>query len=184
MKPSRPVAALIAAFLLTSTPVPAAAQEAETYYSGSSKSTVRLRRAADGKLFLTALIAGRPVTLLVDTGASMLLDTGVAQRLGLQLTDTDDVGYGLTGITAPRKATVIDMKLGGLTITGLPASCLDLTPLRDLHREKSMPILDGVIGSELMAVLRARIDFDALTLEIRRPDRRSIAEELRRRAQP
>jgi hypothetical protein len=45
------------------------------------------------------------------------------------------------------------------------------------------PRLDGLIGADLLSILRARIDYDRKTLSIRRPDARSAAEEKRLRKQ-
>ncbi len=174
-------AAVAAALLLAVAPV-AAQEPAPTVYSGQPRAAIPLRRSPDGKLLARVEVEGRMLTLLVDTGASTVLDMGVARGLGLAIGETAEIGYGLTGVTGRRHGTVINrMVLGGIVVSGLPASCLDLAPLRAVE---GVPPFDGVIGSELMAVLRARIDFDSLTLVVRRPDRASIAEELRRRAPP
>ena len=81
------------------------------------------------------------------------------------------------------KTAVIDMQLGGISIGGLPTSCIDLGPLRTFNTQSGVPLFDGIIGSELLSVLLARIDFARLTLELRRPTVASVADEMRWRNQ-
>ena len=53
-------------------------------------------------------------------------------------------------------------------------SVIDLTVMRELLAKHGMPVFDGLIGADLLAVLRARVDFDKLVLEVRRPDQATI----------
>jgi hypothetical protein len=85
------------------------------------------------------------------------------------LTDTGQQGFGLTGTAGKRIATSVDMRLGALEILDLPVDCLDLTQLRAVSRGNGMPEFDGVIGAELLAMLRAEIDFARPSLTVRRP---------------
>ncbi|MEO7187341.1 MAG: aspartyl protease family protein [Sphingomicrobium sp.] len=170
---------LIVALVFVSQPCAAAEPPPQTFYSGPSKVTIPLRRVADGKLLLTTTVQGQPLTLMVDTGGSQFLDVGVAQRLGLKLTDAAELGYGLGG-AAVVKLAVVDMKLGALSVTGLPVSCIDLAPLRNAIARQNAPLFDGIVGSELLTVLRARIDYEKLTLELRRPTAASIADQMRK----
>jgi predicted aspartyl protease len=160
----------------------AAAPPAATNYSGAGQTVIPLRRLRDGKLLLTATVEGEPLTLMIDTGGSQFLDVGSCRRLGLQMADAPTAGYGLGG-PAPVKVAVIDMQLGGISIGGLPTSCIDLGPLRNFNMQQGAPLFDGIIGSELLSVLRARIDYARLILELRRPTTASVADEMRRRSQ-
>ena len=112
---------------------------------------------------------GRDLLLFLDTGATSVLDISVARGLRLPLVDTGQQGFGLTGLAGKRISTHVDLRLGALKITGLPIDCLDLTQLKALSKENGMPEFDGLIGAELLTTLRARIDFDKLTLTLRRP---------------
>jgi len=165
----RTLAFLLAMALLTAQPCTAAQTPLQTFYSGASRVILPLRRAPDGKLFLTATVQGQPATLLLDTGGSQFLDLAVARRLGLDLADATEPGYGLSGGPVAVKLAQVDLKLGDLSVTGLPVSCIDLGPLRDLHLRQGIPVFDGILGSELLATLRARVDYEKLTLELRRP---------------
>jgi predicted aspartyl protease len=137
---------------------------------------------SDGKLYLTVTVQDRPLNLFVDTGAATILDCQVVSDLGRPLTKADDVATSLIG-EADRYVTTVDLALGGLKIGNLPVSCLNLVQLRGLHARMGWPRLDGLIGADLLAVLRARLDYDRKTLVIRRPDARSLAEENRLRRQ-
>ena len=140
----------------------------------SGRSTVPLHRSSDQKLYLTVLVNGQPLNLFIDTGATTILHVEAIRRLGLPLTDTEDQAVGLTGVAGIRQLAQVDLVLGRTTITGYQVSVMDLTATRELHAQHDMPMFDGLIGAELLAILRARIDFDRLVLEVRRPDRATI----------
>jgi predicted aspartyl protease len=145
------------------------------WFSGpSGRSTVPLQRSIDQKLYLTVIVKGEPLNLFIDTGATTVLHADVARRLGLPLTDTEDAAIGVTGVAGRRQLAVVDLVLGKTVITNYQVSTLDLTGLRDLHTENGMPVFDGLIGADLLAVLRARVDFDKLVLEVRRPDQATL----------
>jgi predicted aspartyl protease len=151
---------------------PASAQPADpqVWFEGPSSVTIPLKRAVDGKLYLTVPVMGRDLLLFLDTGASTVIDINVARKLGVPLVDTGQEGFGLTGIAGKRISTRVDLQLGALRITGMPVDCLDLTQLRAVSRGNGMPDFDGVIGAELLTELGAVIDFRRLTLTVKRPN--------------
>jgi len=140
-----------------------------TWFEGPSSVTIPLKRAADGKLYLTVPVMGHDLLLFLDTGATSLIDIHVARKLGVPLVDTGQEGFGLTGIAGKRISTHVDLRLGALKVTNLPIDCLDLTQLRAVSRGNNMPEFDGLIGAELLNRLQARIDFGRLTLTVKRP---------------
>jgi len=144
--------------------------EPTSYFEGPRSVTLPLRRAVDGKLYLTVPVMGRDLVLFLDTGASTVLDLRVARSIGVPLIDTGQTGYGLTGVAGKRISTHVDLRLGALKLSNLPVDCLDLAELKALSKANGMPEFDGVIGAELLTALRARIDFERLTLTLRRPD--------------
>jgi hypothetical protein len=153
-----------------------------SYFAGPSSSVLALNRLPDGKLYLTVMAQNQPLSLFVDTGAATILDCRVVKGLGRPLTKAEDVATGLTG-EADRYPTTVDLALGELKIGNMAVNCLDLVQLRALHARMGWPRLDGLIGADLLSILRARIDYDRKTLTIRRPDARSAAEEKRLRQQ-
>jgi predicted aspartyl protease len=154
----------------------------KSYFAGPSSSVLALNRLSDGKLYLTVMVQNQPLSLFVDTGAATILDCQVVKGLGRPLTKAEDVATGLTG-EADRYLTTVDLALGELKIGNMAVNCLDLVQLRALHARMGWPRLDGLIGADLLSILRARIDYDRKTLSIRRPDARSAAEEKRLRKQ-
>jgi predicted aspartyl protease len=157
---------VLAAALIASAAVGA---EPITYFEGPKTVTLALQSAVDGKLYLTVAVKGRNLVLFLDTGASTVLDIGVARSIGVPLIDTGQTGYGLTGIAGKRISTHVDLRLGELKLTNLPVDCLDLTELKALSKANGMPEFDGMIGAELLRLLGAKIDFERLTLTLRRP---------------
>ena len=138
-------------------------------YDGPASVTLPLRRAADGKLYLTVQVMGRNLVMFLDTGASTVIDVNVARRLGVPLVDTGQQGFGLTGVAGKRISTRVELRLGALRMLDLPVDCLDLTQLKAVSRGNGMPAFDGVIGAELLTELQAEIDFGRLTLTVKRP---------------
>lgn len=94
---------------------------------------------------------------------------GFARQLDLALGEAADVGYGLTGVAGKRWIGRVDLQIGKMKITGFPVSCMDLSDLRRLNEKSGLPQLDGLLGSDLLAVLRAQIDYSSKNLTIRRP---------------
>jgi len=172
---------LLAALAMMTVPAHAADPASNISLSGKSSVAIPLTRAPDGKMFLNAKIQGQPVTLLLDTGASQIVDTVAARRLGLQCQDTPEAGYGLIGTVDKAQATLINLDLDGLNVWQVRATCLDLSGLRAAFQHHREPLPDGILSAEVMALLRARIDYDRRTLELRLPTKSSVAEELRRR---
>jgi predicted aspartyl protease len=145
------------------------------WFSGpSGRSTVPLQRSIDQKLYLTVMVKGQPLNLFIDTGATTIVHVDVARQLGLPLTDTEDETVGLNGVSGTRQLTFVDMALGKTIITNYQVSAIDLSLMRELHAKHRMPVFDGLIGADLLAVLRARVDFDKLVREVRRPDQATL----------
>jgi hypothetical protein len=164
------LATTVAAPYSASTPPPP-----QTYFSGSSRAVIPLTQAPDGQLFLTAKLQDQPVVLLVDTGASQIVDASAARKLGLTCTPTQQPGFGMTGTVTNAEMTSINMQLGGIHIWGLRATCLDLTQLRAAYQKYNMPMPDAVLSAEVLAKLRARIDFEKSMLELKLPTRSSAS---------
>jgi predicted aspartyl protease len=151
------------------------APNTNAWFSGpSGRSIVPLQRAIDNKLYLTVMVKGQPLNLFIDTGATTVLHADVVRRLGLPLIETDTAAIGITGVAGTRQLAVVDLVLGKTVITNYQVSAVDLSGLRDLHAANDMPVFDGLIGADLLAALRARVDFDRLVLEVRRPDQATL----------
>lgn len=140
----------------------------------SGRSTIPLQRSIDQKLYMTVMVNGQALNLFIDTGATTIIHAEVIRRFGLPLADTEEEAIGLTGVAGKRQLALVDMMLGKTVITNYQVSAIDLSATRELHERHGMPVFDGLIGADLLAVMRARIDFDRLVLEVRRPDRAAL----------
>jgi len=160
---------LVTGLGLLSWACPVFAQTPSPVFEGPESTTLALSRAADGKLYFPSTVMGRELLLFIDTGALTILDLAIARSLGLPLTDTGQSGFGLTGLAGKRISGEVDLWLGQIRITRLPVDFMDLGQMKAVSRSNGMPEFDGLIGAELLTMLRARIDFERLTLTLKRP---------------
>ena len=71
-------------------------------FAGPEIASIPLRRAADGKLYLTVQVMGRGLVMFIDTGASTVMDINVARALGGRWR------YGATGVWTDRHGRTTD----------------------------------------------------------------------------
>ncbi len=89
---------------------------------------VEVPRAADGHYYLRLEIGGRPVTFLVDTGASnVVLAADDARRLGIDPARLVYAGQAQTanGLVRSARVTLEDVRLGPWEERTLPAQVTD-----------------------------------------------------------
>jgi predicted aspartyl protease len=156
--------------LLLATGVNAAAPRAMTSFSGPSKCSLKFAVTSEGKAVVDILLEGERHTLFLDTGCTTVLDLAVARRLGLNPVESSEVATSITGIGGTIWLARVDMQIGEMKITGMPIGCLDLSGLRALNKNQGQPDLDGLVGADLLAILRAQIDYNSNKLTIRRPE--------------
>ncbi len=120
---------------------------------------------------IAATVCGHSTYLFLDTGASTILDIQYAREIGLKPIETEEYGTGLTGVAGKRWVAYADIQIGKLKITSYPISCLDLSALRSLHPKSELPDLVGLVGSDMLLVLRAEIDYRKKMLRISRPEK-------------
>ena len=167
--------ALLLVLAVTGSAQAQAPSTARMYFSGPSSLTIPLERRGDGKLYVKATIEGRSMSLIVDTGTTTIVDTNILAGLGVTLVQpSDDVATGLTGVAGKRQVGTVDLALGEMVITDLPVSSLDLTQARTALEANGVSAFAGVLGTDVLAILRARIDYERRTLSIKRPDARSF----------
>ena len=149
----------------------AIASGAETTVTFSGPKTVRLpfKSTPDGKLYFPATINRQEKVLFIDTGGTTILDLEFARSLGIEPKPSGELAIGITGVAGPHYIAVADLEIGKMSIVGMPVSCVDLSALRRANRVQGLPEFDGQIGSDLLAVLRATIDYNTMKLTIRRP---------------
>ena len=138
-------------------------------YAGPDEVTIPLTRAPDHKLYFTLLVNGHPLPVAIDTGARTVFDRPTLWGLGLTGYRTNGDFWGFGGAVRVYAGYVNELDLGGLKVEGVSVIMLDLADLRRSQQEASLPAVSGLVGADLLAALGARIDFDHLTLTLRKP---------------
>jgi predicted aspartyl protease len=138
-------------------------------YAGADAVTIPLTRAADNKLYFSLLVDGHPLPVAIDTGARTVLDRDTMRALGVPSYPVEETYYGFGGRVHVRVGYVNEIDLGGLKIEGLSVVMIDLTDLRASQQRGSLPAISGLVGSDLLNLLSARIDYDKLTLTLNKP---------------
>ncbi len=133
------------------TPSPAA--------SFASGGATELRRASDGHFYAGVSLSGRPVTMLVDTGASVVALTGADARAAGLHWNTAELAVVAQGASGPIRGVALKLErvtLGGhearnveaiIVPEGLPISLLGqsfLTTIEPVRIEKDRMVLGGV----------------------------------------
>ena len=115
----------------------------------------------DGLVWVNATAGGRPLHLLLDSGAgSNVLSLDAARRLGVPLGQPESVGRVGADSAAYRLAN-FDAQLGGAVIAG---SWLAMD-LRSTSAACSRPI-DGLIGQDFFRGRIVQIDFPARVIRL------------------
>jgi hypothetical protein len=139
--------------------------------SGPQRIVLPFKTTTDGKLYLRVKVGTRDLVLFIDTGATTIVDSYVAKELGIEMRESDDMGYGITGVAGKRQVGTMDLQFGTLRVTNFPVSFLDLEAVREYNRTHGMPPFDGLIGTDLLGLLRADISYGTHKLTLHRPAR-------------
>lgn len=115
-----------------------------------------LRRAGDGHFYAGVSVSGRPVTMLVDTGASVVALTGADARLaGLQW-DAGQLGVVAQGASGPIRG--VSITLDRLTLGGHEARNVEAVIIPE-----GLPI--SLLGQSFLSTFEpVRIEKDRMIL--------------------
>lgn len=138
-------------------------------YAGPKEVTIKLMRAHDDKLYFPVRINGRLMEVAIDTGSRSVFDLRALQRIGVKSYDTSEDYYGFGGYLPVRAGFIDEIDLGGLKVLGLPVVMINLSGLRHSQRVGRLPRISGLVGTDLLSALSARIDYQHLTLTLKRP---------------
>lgn len=114
-------------------------------------------------LFITARINGKLVNLLVDTGASKtVFDLNRIERFadkGL-IKDHAQLSTGLgTNSMKSHQLEIKKIKLGACVLLNYDCFLLDLSHVNASYHQLRQKPIDGVLGSDLLVKLKAKIDY-------------------------
>jgi hypothetical protein len=118
--------------------------------------------------FVEAEINGRPARLLVDTGAShsvvgnyWIISTG--QFNGVTASNAPVIGLASTENSTARRLKISSILIDGRKIPKASLFVVDLSHLNEQYPGRGE--IDGLLGSDLLSVMRAEIDLRALRLK-------------------
>lgn len=118
--------------------------------------------------FIPAKVNGVKARLLIDTGASktVFAKEFISNHLnGLYTHKSEQLTTGLGSNNIESEETVISlMKIGKLHIKKYLAHILDLSQVNETYQQVDLPVIDGVIGCDLLLEHKATLNFKKRTL--------------------
>lgn len=120
-------------------------------------------------LILSALIDGKPVRMVLDTGAShSVLDVSWAKE---NLPDNEfklveDPAYGIGSSVEVHKAEVSSFKLGKLNLEKRMVALIDFNPINSVYEREGLGEVQGILGGDILAEFAAVIDYKKCKLKL------------------
>ncbi|MEM7623050.1 MAG: retropepsin-like aspartic protease [Planctomycetota bacterium] len=134
----------------------------------AAESPVQTSRLGGFYLTTATMTGGRPVTLLIDTGAqTSVLDRASAERLlpgGIEKSRTRVIGANGVTVASQGEATIERLDVGGLTAQDLRVAVLDLSPISRILGVH----LDGLLGWDVLKNTVTSFDDPSGTVSIAR----------------
>ena len=138
------------------------------------KLKIRSLEPENWHIFVTGAIDGQKVNLVVDTGAShSCFDIDFISQLYNNEEFEDGIGMnagvGSNDLQA-KIATLKKLKIGRFTLKDYTVVLLDLSHVNTVYKIAKKPVIQGIIGSDLLKKYGAVIDFKkaVMTLERKR----------------
>jgi len=125
-----------------------------------------------GHLSIAVRINGVDALMTVDTGASATcLDDSRVFHFGVspQISEDRATGLGVYG-ESTQAATVDSIEIGELLLRRKTIVILNLDHINHAYSEQKIPLIDGVIGSDLLKEMYGIIDYPNLLLFLAKPD--------------
>lgn len=130
---------------------------------------VPLARLRAGYLGVEVRIEGKKVYLMLDTGAPVThLDLERTKHLQLKWQSWDEGAGKKPSASSPRSVCEISkLEVGGLEVSRLVVGGHDESEMNKVLKAYMDPLLDGELGSDVLAKLNGVIDYSTLKLYIR-----------------
>jgi len=116
------------------------------------------------QLTLSALVNGRPMDFLFDTGGHSVLTPDAAQSSGLTATGSQQAGGSGAGTLLQQDTRVAELRIGGAVLRDQHFFVLSL-PYSDVE-QGAKPPLAGLLGLEVAERFTVRLDYRAGTLSL------------------
>lgn len=130
---------------------------------------IALTPNAVGHFETAGTLAGQPVSVLIDTGASStVIDLALANRLGLELSKLEMRGGGAGGIDLE----LFQVHSAELTVGDIPTRvdllvALDLTHVNESLAHKGTGPVEAILGNDVFNGQAAVIDYGSQSLFLR-----------------
>jgi predicted aspartyl protease len=122
-------------------------------------------------LLIRASLNNKKAWMLIDTGASKtVFDTERIKKFvdEKEFERNDKLSTGLgTNSMQTHSGTIKKIQLGKLTLKNLKTILLDLSHVNESYDKLGLPMIDGVLGSDLMIQYNAVIDYEAKELKLK-----------------
>ena len=124
-------------------------------------------------ILMEGKINGKPARLLIDTGASRTVFDLERIRLFLPenhaLEKIDKLSTGLGTNTMESQVVVLEkFRLGRIILENYEAVALNMEHINQSYRMLGYPLIDGVLGGDLLLQLNANIDFTSMKIRLKR----------------
>jgi hypothetical protein len=119
-----------------------------------------------GHLQLRGQLQGRPIDLMVDTGAaSTVLDVAYCRSAGISLRDTGAIGGGAgSARLAIYAVDRVSLSLDGRPLRSDGIYALDLTYVNESLTMKGASPVHGILGQDVLTRHQAVIDYPTMSL--------------------
>ena len=123
-------------------------------------------------IVLKASIEGRPLNVIIDTGAShSCFDLNFIRYLlpELSMEDNDGLNVGVgTSDFESKLSTIQNLRLGRFLLKQYDIVLLDMSNINEAYKMMHKPLIHGIIGSDFLMKYQAVIDYGTKTLTLRR----------------
>ena len=141
----------------------------DSYLTRNGYTRIPLSRSGVGHFHTDGTLNGRPVSVLVDTGASStLFGLGVAREMGLALTKLPMFGGGAGAARLDvYKVEGADFRLGEVTPKLAALVAMDLSHVNEALALRGSGAVDAVLGGDVLEAHGAVIDYAGNSLYLK-----------------
>lgn len=131
--------------------------------------TVPLQKLITSHICCQLQLNGRPILLLVDTGAT---NSCIGQHqvnfyeLQIQEKALEAAGAGPEKLVAQKTQTGLLETITGERLDELPWMVLNLEPINNSLAKNEAPPIDGILGADLLQAGQAQIDYQKAELRL------------------
>ena len=123
-------------------------------------------------IVLKASIEGRPLNVIIDTGAShSCFDLDFVRQLSpeISMEDNDGLNVGVgTSDFESKLSTIQNLRLGRFLLKQYDIVLLDMSNINQAYEMMHKPLIHGILGSDFLMKYKAVIDYGERVLVLRR----------------